>query len=178
MKRADRIRDELLVLRAQAGADGLDALVTRWQPALWRHAYRMTRNAQDASDVAQDAWVAIVRRLDRLEDPAAFPGWAFQIVTNKCRDWARKETRRKRTVAAYKSEVPTQRDPPRQADDRLGRALGELNDELRQLVALYYEEEFSVREVSEIVGLKVGTVKSRLHRARQELRCYLEDIER
>ncbi|MBN2310783.1 MAG: RNA polymerase sigma factor [Candidatus Hydrogenedentes bacterium] len=174
MKDTNHIRDEILVLRAQAGPDGFDALVARWQPALWRHAHRMTRDPQQAWDIVQEVWCAIVRRLDRLEDPAAFPRWAFQIVTNKYRDWLRKEGRRRRAMASYERQ-PEPAGPPPPACAGVEGALARLGRESRQLVALCYEEEFSVREIAEILGIKEGTVKSRLHRARLELRGYLEE---
>jgi RNA polymerase sigma-70 factor (ECF subfamily) len=176
MDRSGRIRDEILVLRAQAGEEGFEALVSRWQPALWRHAYRLTGDRESAWDVLQEAWCAIVRRLHRIEDPAAFPRWAFQVVTNKCRDWARGTRRRDRATTAYEEQV---RNAPHRAgttDDSLAVALARLDPELRVLVALYYEESFTVHEISEITGSPEGSVKSRLYRARQELRRHMEEL--
>ncbi len=176
MNRSEQIRDEILVLRAQAGEEGFEALVKRWQPALWRHAFRMTQDRESAWDVVQEAWCAIVRHLHRLEDPAAFPKWAFEVVTNKCRDSMRRAQRQNRTLSAYEEHVVPAPAPPEAADDHLEVALARLDPELRLLVALYYEESFTVREIGEIVASPEGSVKSRLYRARQELRRHMEEL--
>ena len=71
------IRDELLVLHCQAGdAEALKTLIVRWQPRLVRLAWRITADPEAARDIVQDAWLAIIRGLQRLDDPALFRSWA------------------------------------------------------------------------------------------------------
>ena len=90
------IQDELLVLQCQEGdGDALKALIARWQPRLARLAWRLTGESEAARDVVQDAWLAIVRGLKRLDDPARFRWWAYRIVTNKCADWIRRRSVRR-----------------------------------------------------------------------------------
>ena len=73
----DPAYDELLVLRSQDGDRGaLDELVNRWQGRFFRHACRLTANPDSARDAVQEAWIAIVRGLRRLDDPARFGPWA------------------------------------------------------------------------------------------------------
>ena len=94
MRTSDDIYDELLVLRLQDGdSAALDELVQRWQPRLLRHAQRLTGLPDAASDVVQAVWVAILRGLNGLGDPACFRRWAYQIVTYKCADWVRERQR-------------------------------------------------------------------------------------
>lgn len=82
---ADDVYDELLVLRCQEGdQDALDELVARWQRRLFDHARRLTQQTDAAWDVVQEAWMAIVRGIGRLQDPASFRPWAYRIVTFKC----------------------------------------------------------------------------------------------
>jgi RNA polymerase sigma factor (sigma-70 family) len=101
MSREDRINDELLVLRCQEGSvAAFDELVGRWQERLWRHAWRLTGDENAAWDALQEAWIGISWALGRLEDAAAFPAWAYQIVSNKSRDWVRREQRRRPIVEA------------------------------------------------------------------------------
>lgn len=86
MNQNERINDELLVIRAQEGAvEALSELIQRWQDRLWRLAWRLTDDEQAAWDVLQEAWIVISRRIRRLDDPAAFPAWAYRITTPK--DW-------------------------------------------------------------------------------------------
>ena len=101
MNEIQHIQDQLVVLRAQSAPEAFDGLVARWHGVLWRHAYRLTRNKETAWDAVQEAWCSIYRGLARLEDPAAFPKWAFCIVTNKCRDHARRTQRRETAMTAY-----------------------------------------------------------------------------
>ena len=91
MRSRQDVFNDLLVLRCQGGdGDALEALARAWHPRLLRHAFRLTGQADAAAEVAQEAWMAIVRGLGRLRDPAVFRGWAYRIVANKSRDWVRR----------------------------------------------------------------------------------------
>ncbi len=174
MNEVQRIKDQLLVLRAQADIDSLDALVKRWNPALWRHAFRLTRNPEAAWDAVQEAWCAIYRKLTSLRDPAAFPKWAFCVVTNKCRDHARGEKRRAEVMGSYAVES-NRPGLPATGNERLDAALAQIEPDQRVLLELFYVESFSIREIGEITRSPEGSVKSRLYRARQELRRLMEE---
>ncbi len=77
----EHILDELLVMRTQNGdMKAFSLLVKRWQPALLRQAYRLTRDDDAALDAAQEAWKAITNGIYRLKSPAAFRTWSFRIV--------------------------------------------------------------------------------------------------
>src|ERR1035441_2435752 len=106
MNARQRIEDELLVLRCQEGdTAAMETLVLRWQERLWKHARRLCANDEAAWDVLQESWLAMSRKMRSLGDPAAFPGWAYQIVSNKCRDWVRQEVRGRHAIEAYR-ELP------------------------------------------------------------------------
>ena len=157
----------------------LDELITRWQERLWRHALRLTGNPDAAWDVLQETMIAISRGLGRLVEPAAFPGWAYRIATNQCRDFLRRQGRQRLSMEAYFSEQlrENRRDPsPVRAMD-LQAALKQLPGAQQTLVSLRYEEGFSVAEIAGILGINAGTVKSRLYAARQYLRTLLEEQE-
>jgi RNA polymerase sigma-70 factor, ECF subfamily len=179
MSQHDRLNDELLVLRCQEGdAEAFEALVGRWQRRLWRHAWRLTGNESAAWDVLQEAWIGISRGINRLADAAAFPAWAYQIVSNKCRDWGRCEQRRREATEMY-SEWMQSTDQEvaaiQQQHNSLKEALEQLSGPDRAVLSLRYEEQFDTAEIACILGVPEGTVKSRLFYARQRLRKYLED---
>lgn len=176
------VLDELLILRFQSGEpSALETLARRWNSRLFRHACRLTRDRELASDALQDAWLAISRGLHRLQDPARFPGWAHHIVANKCRDLIRKLQRRRRLkdeVARQPQEisVPAAADAP-DVDPRIAalrRAMAELPGERRTLLALFYLEQMSVEQIALAMDIPAGTVKSRLFYSRRQLR---EDLE-
>jgi len=80
MKSSERIIDEMLVLRCQDGdRRAFDELVGRWQERLWRHARVLTGDDDADWDALQETWLAVVNGLKRLNDPAAFPRWAYKI---------------------------------------------------------------------------------------------------
>ena len=132
------IQDELLVLQCQEGdGDALEALIVRWQPRLARLAWRLTGESEAARDVVQDAWLAIVRGLKRLDDPARFRWWAYRIVTNKCADWIRRRSVRRSAAKEIRDAAASTRDDSSHqtdsADDvaRMRDAMAKLPDEQR-----------------------------------------------
>ncbi|MFH1918828.1 MAG: sigma-70 family RNA polymerase sigma factor [Planctomycetota bacterium] len=179
MNQRTRIEDELLVLRSQEGdASAFDELVGRWQERLWRHAWRLAGREDAAWDVLQEAWIGISRGIGRLEDAAAFPAWAYQIVSNKCRDRIRRERRRREATEAYADQVRCTEedafDSQEQCSD-LKEALARLPGRDRAILSLRYEEGFDTAEIAAILHVPEGTVKSRLHYARKRLRKFLEE---
>jgi RNA polymerase sigma factor (sigma-70 family) len=175
---AEQIADELLVLDAQDGrGDALELLVSRWQKRLWWHAYHLTGQTDTAWDITQESWLAIVRGLGRLNDPARFGSWAYQIVSHKAFDWRRRNGRESLTEIESNDPAATTIERER------AEATGDVRDILRRLPArsqvvlnLYYLEGFSLAEMAEILGAPAGTMKSRLHTARIEFRKLWESL--
>ncbi len=177
MNQNERINDELLVIQVQEGSpEALEQLIERWQDRLWRLAWRLTDDEQAAWDVIQEAWIVVSRRIARLEDPAAFPAWVYQIASNKSRDWIRRRQRVRRADEAYAErwEEAARARADRQYMD-LREALADLPGHDRAILSLRYEDGFSTAEIAEILRIPPGTVKSRLYYARQGLRRFLEE---
>lgn len=183
MSRTDQdIQDELLVLQCQDGdRKALETLVGRWQPRLARLAWRLTAEREAAREIVQDSWLAIVRGLRRLDDPARFRTWAYRIVTNKCADWTRRRVvqrgvtkdLRDAAASANRSSATNSADEV----DRIRGALARLPDEQRAILSLHYLDEMGVREIARVLGVPEGTVKSRLYHARNGLKQALERVE-
>lgn len=187
MRDPEDIHDEWLVLRCQDGdAAALAELVERWQPRLWRQAMRLTDNTDAANDVVQQAWVAIIRGLGRLSDAACFRRWAYQIVTYKSADWVRERQRERaqtNALAADPVAQPSQEHSARDgdyADDVavLREALKRISPDRRTALAMFYLEQMSLAEIAHALSLPLGTVKSRIHYAKQELKSILERTKR
>ncbi len=179
MNRRERITDELLVLSCQEGdTDAFASLVDRWQQRLWRHAWRLTGSEDAAWDALQEAWIGIARDVGRLEDAAAFPAWAYRITGNKCRDWIRRQQRRRRADEAYSDRQRKAEDESqalRQRCDSVKEALELLSGADRAILSLRYLDGFDTAQIAEIMDVPPGTVKSRLFYARQRLRDLMED---
>lgn len=172
------VLDEYLVVQCQLGdADAFQTLVERWQARFLRYAYHFTQDREAARDVAQEAWLAVIRGLASLRDPGRFRAWAFRIVANKARDWVRRKQVRRRAGERARPDEESVVEP-RTGFDTLGRiraAMDELGDDHRLVLAWFYFEEMSVRQIAEALSIPAGTVKSRLYYARKALREHVED---
>ncbi len=159
--------DDLLVMQAQDG-DGrsMEALVRRWQKRLWTHAYRLTGRSDAAWDITQQSWLAIIKGLGRLNDPASFKAWAYRIVANKAIDHIKSQG----PVAPPPDEPPHQGVPRQESRVILHDLLRRLEPEKQALLVLYYFEGLTVSEISFALRIPEGTVKSRLHASRAELK--------
>ncbi|MCH9649482.1 MAG: RNA polymerase sigma factor [Deltaproteobacteria bacterium] len=176
----EQIYDELLVLRCQDGErDAWSELAERWQERLHRHAWRLAATHEVASDAVQEAWLAIVRNIRKLDDPALFPAWAYRIVTHKCTDQVRRAVRRSKFDAELSQQppaTPADNDAFAEDDDitTIRRAMLQLPSDRRALLGLHYLEGVSIHEIASILSIPEGTVKSRLFTARKALKKALD----
>lgn len=173
----ETVLDELLVLRAQGGdAQALTDLVRRWQRPLHRHALHLTGHEDVAADVVQETWLAVARGIRRLQDPACFPRWVFQIASRKCADWVRGQQRQRDLAKQRTDSAIAERSDEDRSDDvaRLREGLKRLPGDRRALLAMCYLDGMSIAAIAQALGVPSGTVKSRLHHARQELKQLLE----
>lgn len=179
-------RDESLgTARFDATGDAADMpswsqLVAQHGDRVYRLAYRLCGNAHDAEDITQEAFIRVFRSLDRYK-PGTFEGWMHRIVTNLFLDSARRRARiRFEALPEDAERVPGRERSPEQVlaeetfDPVLQTALANLSPEFRAAVVLSDIEDLSYEEVGRILGVKMGTVRSRIHRGRAALRAELE----
>ena len=172
------IEDALLLVRARNGdADAFADFVLRWHGRLRTHAERLTGHSAAADDVLQETWIAVLKGLDRLADVEAFRAWLFRIVSRKAADWIRRCQRQRRLQKRFAAETLATSDDEGQSHriESLDDALKRLSTPLRHAILLHYVEGFRVEQVGDILGIPCGTVKSRLHNARRQLRALIED---
>jgi RNA polymerase sigma factor (sigma-70 family) len=171
---ASSLVDELLVMRYQDGdVEAGGALVDRWHGRLWAYAARMTGQPDGANDVVQESWLAIVRGIRKLTDPASFRSWAYRIETNKSADWVRKRSRDRNRRDAMPADVTdasaSQAESAGDLASDIRTAMDALPADQRITAGLYYLDNLSVAEIAEVTQVPRGTVKSRLHAARGAL---------
>jgi RNA polymerase sigma-70 factor (ECF subfamily) len=161
--------DELLVVRCQLGErDAFAELLRAWHEPVRAYVWRMLPSG-DADDVAQEVWLAVLRGLPRLRQPDRFTPWLFTI--------ARRAVVNRLRVEYARAEVADESEPaePDASDLVLDRAavtagLAGLATREREVLILFYLQDLSLDTCAEICGVPVGTVKSRLSRARRMLR--------
>lgn len=179
----ERALDAYLAAAARTGdRRALGRLVERWQPKLLGHAYRLTGEADLAADMAQEAWIEVMRGIARLDDAGAFPAWAMRIVTRRCAKAIRGRQRRRAGDAALAREpepapASAGRAEARADLARLREAIARLPGAQRAVLGLFYLEDMSVAEVAVALEVPPGTVKTRLMHARRKLRERLEGDE-
>jgi RNA polymerase sigma-70 factor (ECF subfamily) len=164
----------------------LEAAIEQYGKATYNYAFRLTHNEADARDLTQDAFIRVYRAWRSFQPGTSFVAWIYRIVTNLHRD----ELRRRK--GRYQEELPEDNTPQayggtrplavqpieeyveEQLGETMSKALAALPHDQRQVVILADIEEYSYQEISEIVGCSIGTVRSRLHRARNQLRRFVE----
>jgi RNA polymerase sigma-70 factor (ECF subfamily) len=176
MATEDGTNAELLVLRAQLGErDALTDLVRNWHAPVWVYVRRML-DASTADDVSQEVWVAALRGLPRLKEPARFAPWLFTIARRAVANQLREEYARAEAPAD-----PTEggEEPLNELLDRdeLLAGLAEVPVREREVLVLFYLQDLSLEDCAAICAIPVGTVKSRLSRGRRLLRDNLTEKE-
>lgn len=176
--------DETDLLRAAQGGDGraYAEIVRRYQRAVYRVAYGLTRNASDADDLAQETFVRAYQALGRFRVGEPLYPWLARIATNQAFSLHRRRRRRPETALEPLMEAGqqwgTDDDPAedlaaKERRERLERAMSELKPEHQAVLVLRAVEDMSYEEIAASLKVPVGTVMSRLSRARAELKTKL-----
>lgn len=163
----------------KAAMPSWDELVRQHADRVYRLAYRLSGNQQDAEDLTQETFIRVFRSVQNYQ-PGTFEGWLHRITTNLFLDMVRRRSRiRMEALPEDYDRVPADDPNPEQIyhDSRLGpdlqAALDSLPPEFRAAVVLCDIEGLSYEEIGATLGVKLGTVRSRIHRGRQALRDYL-----
>lgn len=178
----DSATDEELVAAAQAGSrDAMDRLLRRHYDRIWAICRRIAANEADAADATQEALLLIVRRIDTFDGRAKFSTWSHRVATNACLDELRRRKRRP-SPGLIDDDPDDDRvtvDPgpahDSQVTDRIDidAALAEVPDEFRAPLVLRDLIGHDYAEISEILGIPPGTVRSRIARGRARLATLL-----
>ena len=168
---------DALVLLAQRGNNkALEMLFRHISPGMSRYAYRLCGDPELAQEVVQDVWVKSLKTLRRLQDPRAFKSWIFRAVKWQALDALRKVTAREKVEDLEQhADIEAEDIAQCEASTELLDLIAGLPQPERQVVYLFYQEDMQLSEIAIIEEVPVGTVKSRLNRAREKLRQKLEN---
>lgn len=172
-----RIRHELLAIRCKRGEpDALAELVRTFERRLFFYVRRMLAEEEEAWQVLQDVWLAVLSRIDQLREPGRLPQWLYAITRNTLMSHLRGRYAERERLGP-EAEEPVDEDDPlaRYADaERVYAGLARLPLVDREVLTLCFLEDLSIAEIAEILAIPPGTVKSRLFKARRALRAALE----
>ena len=181
--------EAMFVLRLQANEDAAyDELVRTYSGSIFHVAYRMLGDTAESSDIVQEIFLKVFRNIGGFKGEAALKTWIFRIafseILNRLRWWKRRH--RFSTVSlddqpngngagpghsvASSSPTPEQALQSKEQETAIQQALGRLSGEHRSIIVLRDIEGFSYNEIADVLGVSIGTVKSRLARARADLR--------
>ncbi|HLK56113.1 MAG TPA: sigma-70 family RNA polymerase sigma factor [Chthonomonadaceae bacterium] len=182
--------EKLLIERCKRGEQSaFDKLVRAYEKRVYNLAYRLSGHYDEANDISVDAFMRVFQALKLFRGDANFSTWLFRIVTNVYLD-RRKRTRNKQHLSLEEyieleensvarqiedpSPTPGEAAEQRERHDVLQSAIASLPDYQRAMIVLYHTEGLSYEEIAGVMELPIGTVKSRLNRARLVLREKLE----
>ncbi len=171
--RPSRRRERAWVRAAQSGShEAMEALFrAHWGPA-HRAAFLIVHDAAAAEDIAQEAFLAAIRALDRFDRSRPFGPWLHRIVVNRAIDWSRARALRREVADATEGEAPPQRSS--RWSSEVVAALAELDPDQRAAVVLRHLLEYTPGEIAELLEVPRGTVNSRLRRGLDRLSTELE----
>jgi RNA polymerase sigma-70 factor (ECF subfamily) len=155
---------------------GLHELIDAHYEALYRYAYRLSGSAADAEDLTQETFGKALARLPQLREPERARAWLFRILRNLYLHKVRDQKRHKVVPLDAVGDLAGRDAAPEMPDidpAKLQQALNELDEAFRTPIILFYFEEFSYRDIAEQMDLPIGTVMSRLARAKAYLRSRL-----
>lgn len=165
-------------------------IVSLYQHKLYQICYRMLSNRQEAEDIAQEAFVRAFTNLHTFDQKRKFSTWLYRIATNLCIDRIRKKKPDYYLDAevsgtdglnmysniAIDEKLPEEKVEQMELQDRIQYEISRLPDKYRSVIVLKYIEELSLKEISDILEMPLGTVKTRIHRGREALRKQLNNL--
>ena len=170
-RNSEHILTQWLVINCQLGdAEALQQLFTIWYPKLLRYAEHQLGDPHKAQDALQMTLETVSKNIGQVKDPAAFANWVYQILQRKSVDLIRSKQRQDKLCAHYsqfQATIQHTSDESHDQNTEFSNLLKGLPAEVYQLVHLHYLEGFNMQEISELLAVPVGTIKSRLHHARQ-----------
>ena len=175
----ERIFGQLLALRCRRGdREAWRELIAAWEPRLFYYVRRLVPQESDAWDVLQQTWLGAYESIKSLTDTRLLATWLYRIARNK----AISHRRARGSRAADLSEIigdPAAEDEPDTLEEfenaeAVHRALDELSLAHREALTLHFLQDLSLEQIANVLEVPIGTVKSRLHHAKRELRKVLE----
>jgi RNA polymerase sigma factor (sigma-70 family) len=183
--------EAVLVERARKGdLLAYDGLVKRYQERVYATVYHMTANHEDASDLAQEAFIKAFQALKSFKGGSSFYTWVYRIAVNKTINFLKQRKNRTHLslddldlnaehdpdlVALISEKTPRREINLSELQERLNTAMQKLSEPHRLVVTLHDVQEMSHEEIAKIMGCNIGTVRSRLFYARQQLQAHLSD---
>lgn len=184
MKKRQDPTDGFLITQYRSGrTEVLPTLVKRYHKTFCEKAYWITKDKEKAKDIAQDCWIIIIDKLYTLDNVNSFKGWASRIVYTKAIDSIKHRHKYKETIEDARlmsNELERSEDDNASVRVELLKAIHKAIQQLpkgkQDIIRLFYAEEYSINDISSFLNIPIGTVKSRLFKARQKLKSIMQKV--
>jgi RNA polymerase sigma-70 factor (ECF subfamily) len=190
-KGSDRLRDEELVSFIIKGKTELfSVIIDRYQSKVFSTVFHYTRDQEEARDLTQEIFIKLYNNLHSYKSKASFSTWLYRIAVNRCIDWTRKK--RLQTVSTIYDNSDDEIDIYDTIADRVGgpeedfikqensayirKVVEELPEIYKTVIILYYFEDFSPQEISDMIDIPKRTIETRLYRGKNLLKLRLEEL--
>lgn len=165
--------------KAMAGdKEAFSRIIIQNKEAMYKTAIVILKNEDDAYDALQEALIKMYKNITKLENKEAFNFWSRRIIVNCCYDLINKNKKVVDITTKLTENFEETREDIYDCEDELVKILEQIEPDLRLTATLYYYDDLSTREIGEILQIPVGTVKSRLSRAREKLYEILKEERR
>ena len=169
--------DGILVSKFKSGDKlALNVLVKKWHIIFCKRAYWIVKDANLSKDIAQESWQIIINKIEMLNDDSSFGSWAMRIVYTKSLDALRQQSKELITYQNVFKEQQIEDLPYEENIElkvKLLESIKSLPEQQQAVIELFYKQEYSLQDISEILRIPKGTVKSRLFHAREHLKKVL-----
>ena len=177
--RKEQVYYELLILRCRRqDRSAREELIRCWEKRLFYYIRRLLDDEEDAWDVLQETWLAVLAGIGSIKEPSSLPAWLYRVARNQAMDRLRKKCRDREMFIDGES-IPEIGTPDEtiglQNAEHVHQALGRLSLPHREVLTLFFLEDLSQEEIAGVLQATIGTVKSRLHYAKRALRAVLEE---
>ena len=178
MNKKQNPTDGFLILQYRAGnTTVLPELVKRYHKIFCEKAYWITKDKEMAKDIAQESWIIIINKLHTLQQVNRFKSWAFRIVYTKAIDGIKHRNKELKNLESFEIIEPDYQSSEEKSNliqITLLNAIRKLPKEKQDIIRLFYAEEYSINEISTFLKIPIGTVKSRLFKAREKLKSIIK----
>ena len=181
MKDNNNLSDKDLVIQYQQGNKKvISLLVKKWHLQFCKLAFWYVKDADLAKDIAQESWQIILNKLDKLENPERFKSWSISIVNRKAIDYLRFNKRVEKKHQDYYKEnklnsIIDIKNDNEELKKKLLKAIHMLSNDQQVVVRLFYTENYTLKEISRLLNISIGTAKSRLFHSREKLKSILKN---
>ena len=178
------LEEQELIEKSQMGdVEAFGMLVSLYEKKIYNLSLRISGNSEDAFDISQETFIKIFKNIEKFKGESSFSTWIYRIATNTAYDYLKYEAKPKRSLDDDENpiEIIDKTISPEQATETdeemktIGKAINKLSLEFRQVLVLRDIEGYSYEEIADILKLELGTVKSRISRARKNLKKILNE---